>query len=278
MTFTERDLSPFVLADADGVYDVKNSVYLSENSMIDGAVYQGSVAKYRNIVLTLTDNKAYQSDRDRLNQLFKDKEPGTLYFREGDNPTRKIEYIVESMTSTGKQGKRDHQISLICPDPFFYDVDDQEEKMASWVSAFEFEKEFDAAGFEFGYQTDERLKTITNEYAEDNTGMTIIMTCSGAVVNPSVTRVESNEAIYVGSSAKPFEMQAGDVLTITTATGNKHVTLTRGGATSEVNQYLTEDSVFIQLMRGDNTIGYDADSGAANLSVEVQYRLKYARA
>ena len=108
--------------------------------------------------------------------------------------------------------------------------------------------------------------------------MTIIMTCTGAVTNPSVTRVESNETIYVGSNSKTFQLQAGDVLTITTATGDKHVQLKRDDVITEVNNYLTEDSVFIQLMRGDNTIGYDADSGINNLSVDIQYRLKYARA
>lgn len=277
MTFTTKGAAPFLLVGADGLYDVNNNVYLSENSMIDGAVYQGSVVKYRNIVLLLVDIGSYPEDRDQLNRLFKEREYGVLVFQEGDSPKRKIEYIVESMTSTGLNSKRSHSISLICPDPFFYDLSDTDEKMASWVSDFEFPFSSEPT-IEFGHQTDERIKVIRNDYAEDNIGMTIILTCSGAVTNPSVTRVESNETIRVGSSAKPFTMQAGDVLTITTAMGNKHVRLTRNGATSEVNHYLTEDSVFIQLMRGDNTIGYDAGSGVSNLSVDVRYRFKYVRA
>ena len=72
-------------------------------------------------------------------------------------------------------------------------------------------------------------------------------------------------------------MQTGDVVTITTATGNKHVTLTRNGVTTEINHYLTEDSVFIQLMRGENSIGYDASSGEDSLLVDLSYQLKYAR-
>lgn len=279
MTFTEKDVAPFILAAIDGIYEAKNNVYVSKNSMIDGAVYQGSTAEPRNIVLHLKDENHYQANRDMLNQLFKEREFGTLVFQEGDNPPRKIEYIVESMDSPGTYHSRMHQISLICPDPFFYDISDYDEKMASWVSDFVFPfASPSGVGFEFGHQTDERIKVIHNDYAEDDIGMTIIMTCTGAVTNPSVTRVESNETIYVGSDAKPFVLQSGDVLTITTATGNKHVKLTRANVTTEVNQYLTENSVFIQLMRGDNTIGYDAESGANNLSVDVRYRLKYARA
>ena len=73
-------------------------------------------------------------------------------------------------------------------------------------------------------------------------------------------------------------MTAGDVLTITTADNDKHVYLTHDGVTTEVNEYLTEDSVFIQLMRGDNDIGYSADAGEDNMVVEITYRLKYRSA
>ena len=73
----------------------------------------------------------------------------------------------------------------------------------------------------------------------------------------------------------PLFLQFGDSLVITTDQGNKHVWLVRDGETTEVNQYISEDSEFIHLMRGHNTIGYSADEGEQNLSVEISYRLKY---
>lgn len=278
LTFNEKDFSPFLLGGAEGIYDVINNVHVSENSMIDGATYQGSTAKFRNIVLRLKDKEDYPENRDMLNRLFKEKESGTLVFQEGDSAQRKIEYVVESLSSTAEWNKRIHEVSLICPDPFFYDIEGHSESMASWHDAFEFPFEPTSAGFEFGHRINERIKTITNDYAEDGMGMTITITCSGSVTNPSVTRIESNESLEIGHSGKPFTMIYGDVVTITTAAGNKHVTLTRDGVTTEINHYLTEDSVFIQLMRGQNSIGFAADSGENNVMVEVGYQFKYARA
>lgn len=278
MKFTERDMIPFILKSVDGIYDAINNVHVSENTMIDGAQYQGSTVKYRNIVITLKDDGNYPEDRNMLNQLFKDGEKGTLEFSEDGKNQRVIDYYVEYMKSTGKFDVRYHTISLICPDPFFYDPTDTSVYMASWVSNFEFEFEDEDDGFEFGYQSAERIQNIVNDYAENNIGMTIRISCSGPVINPSIIRVESDTHISVGSTAKPLETEVGDIITITTATGNKHVYLTRGGVTTEINEYLTEDSEFIQLMRGNNNIGYEADSGEEYMTVEISYRFKHARA
>ena len=280
LEFTETGFIPFLLAGIDGIYDAKNTVYVSENSMIDGAVYQGSVAKYRNIVLHLKDKSEgdYPKNRDALNRLFKEKSVGTLVFQEGDADPRKIEYYVESLESDENYMPRMHQVSLICPDPFFYDINASSEQMASWVGVFTFPFASPSTGFVFGYKDNSLIKKIQNDFAEDNIGITIIMSCLGGVTNPSITHIETNSSIHIGHSGKPFDMIAGDIVTITTATGNKHVTLTRNGVTSEINHYLTEDSVFMQLMRGSNSFGFGADSGANNLTITLEYTYKYARA
>lgn len=278
LEFDEKGFKPFLLAGIDGVYDTKNKVYVSENSMIDGAVYQGSVAEYRNIVLTLRDINNYPENRNALNRLFKEKSKGTLIFLEADASPRKIDYYVESLESDESHQARTHEVSLICPDPFFYDIDGSSEDMASWESAFVFPFSSLSTGFVFGYQSNERIKTIQNDIAEDNIGVVITLTCMGNVTNPSITHIETGDSITIGHEGKPFEIVTGDVVTITTATGDKHVTLTHDGQTSEVNHYLTEDSTFVQLMRGSNSFGFDADSGLNNLSINIRYKFKYARA
>ena len=278
LDFTERGFGPFLLTDAEGLYESKNTVYVSENSMIDGATYQGSVAKQRNIELTLTDTGNYPENRDALNRLFKEKAKGTLIFWEADASPRKIDYYVEKFNSSGEDPFREHEISLICPDPFFYDIDASTEEMASWVNVFTFPFTSPSTGFVFGYKDNSRIQTIQNDIAEDNIGITIIMSCLGSVTNPSITHIETNNSLHIGHEDKPFNMVVGDIVTITTATGNKHVTLKRNGVTSEINHYLTEDSVFIQLMRGSNSFGFGADSGVNNLTITLEYTYKYARA
>lgn len=277
IVFGERGFSPFLLVDCVGCYEVENNVTISENTMTDGGAYQGSVAKIRNIVLTVRDYLNNVYNRNLLSALFKSGEEGTLVFSEDPNE-RQINYYVESITSTGNYGSRTYTISLLCPDPFFYAMDDVTLLMAAWIANFEFIHEFIASGEELGYRSLEKLSKVENENAADNIGMDIVIYANGSVTNPSVTRVESDETITVGTINKPLVMASGDTVRITTSNNNKHVYLTHEGTTTEINQYLTEDSVFIQLMRGSNTIGYDADSGVDNMVVQITYRLKYAGA
>lgn len=277
VTFNEQTVNPFLLVDVTGVYEISNNVTISSNTMSEGGTYQGSVARVRNIVLTIKDKTNHAYNRNLLTALFKAGETGNMVFHESEN-TRQISYYVESVNSTGENNARTYTVSLLCPDPFFYAMNDITVYMAAWVPHFQFIHEFIATGEEFGYRSAERLQKIANQNAANNIGMTITITANGDVTNPSIIRVESNEAITVGTPTKPLNMVAGDKVTITTSDNDKHVYLTHENVTTEINEYLTEDSVFIQLMRGVNDIGYNAESGVDSMVVEISYRLKYPSA
>lgn len=275
--FTERGFSPFLLCSCDGIYTVANKVTMSDNTMTDGATYQGSVAQRRNIVLVLRDRGNHANNRNVLNQLFKAGDSGTLIYRDELNE-RTCSYYVESIDSDGIYDSRLYTVSLLCDDPYFYALDDITVLLAAWVKDFEFQHEFTAEKEEFGYRSSVLSQSIYNENATDYIGMEIVVSCSGEITTPTITHVEQNKHITVGTTAKPLNMVSGDVLTITTGTNNKHVYLTHDGTTTEINEYLTEDSEFIQLIRGENNIGYSAASGESNMTLAITYRMRYASA
>jgi len=278
MTFDTSGFTPFVLANVDGLYLSENNVTVSDNTMTDGGTYQGSVKKKRNIVLTLMDapNNVYnQRNRDALYILFAEASLGTLIYEE-NGVRRKIDYYVEKVYKT-KLDSRLITISLICADPFLYDVEGSTVQMANWEADFEFIHEFYDSE-EFGHRSLVRLINIVNDSATDNIGMTITLEASYDVRNPRITRVESDTYIQLGSEDYPFDMVNGDVVIITTSVNDKHAYLLRGVNKTEVNEYITEESKYIQLMRGDNHIGYTAAFGEEYLSVTIQYRMKYSGA
>lgn len=276
-TFGEGGFSPFLLAAADGLYSKLMNVNTSSTTGVDGSVYHSSSLKQRNIVLSLKDIGNYAENRDFLNMLFEEKTFGELLFRD-EGKERKIDYIVEKVTSDGDNAYRTHQVSLICPDPYFYDLYDHIFMMAAFVPAFSFAHAFAAVKEEFGYRQKEKIKVINNELSVDGTGMTIRITCNGSVKNPSITRVEDHAHISIGTAAKSLSLVAGDVVTVTTDSGNKKVMLTHDGVTSSINQYLSEDSSFLQLRRGSNSLGYDADEGVDSMVLTISYRNRYTSA
>lgn len=279
LTFGEEGFSPFFLATADGLYQSENNIYISENTMTDGGTYQGSVANVRNIVLYVMekpqgDDFVYnQSNRDLLYSLFRKGEEGTLVYTENGN-SRKIDYYSEGVKRENK-GSRLFTISLICPYPKFKDNIEHAVSMANWIDNFEFIHEFVEEGEEFTSRNSVRLVNIVNDVASNDIGLTIIINVTGNVRNPFITHVETEKSIAIGSSSKPFVMIRGDVLVITTGINNKHIRLTRGGITTEVNEYMTEDSEFIQLMYGNNNIAYDASEGEEFMAVDIKYSYEY---
>lgn len=279
ITFGEDKFAPFFLATADGLYQSKNTLFISDNTMTDGGTFQGAIAPKRNIVLYVMENPQSpdfiydQYNRDLLYSLFRKGELGTLVYTENEQ-SRKIDYYSEGVKRSNK-GSRLFSISLICPNPMFVDEQEHNVSMANWIDGFEFEHEFIEEGEEFAYRSNERLVNIVNDVAANNIGLTITITASGTVINPSITHVETEKTITVGSASKPFAMARGDVLVITTAVNNKHIKFTSGGVTTEVNEYMTEDSEFIQLMFGNNNIAYDADSGEEYMTVNIKYAYEY---
>lgn len=276
MTFDGSGFAPFILAHVDGMYGKKTNVTISQNTMIDGGTYQGSVATVRNIVLTLLDqpeNFDNQPNRDALYHLFNEGEEGTLTYEE-NGLTRFCHYYVESIT---RNVKKTHPItvSLLCPDPFFYDTEVQSHDMAEVIGEFEFLHDFVSGGEPISYRSVVNTLNIENLTAATNIGLTITIETTGSVTNPYVEKAETQERVQIGSSALPFTLSSPDKLIITTGTGDKHVYLEESGARSEVNGYLTEASRFIQLKEGSNTFGFGATSGASTMLVNISYRNKY---
>lgn len=276
--FGEERFSPFILAHVDGIYGFLNNVVITNNTMSDGGTYQGSTAKPRDIVLTVMGKpnvlfRNGQSDRDLLYSLFEKDTLGTFTYKE-NGVERTIRYRVEKVT-VGSAKKRLYMISLVCEDPYFYEKNSHAVNLSAVISAFEFEHEFVAAGEEISYISPQRIATIDNDNAVGGIGLTITVKTRGTVENPKLTLVETDESMELGSTAKPLVMSARDVLTITTGTNNKHVYLESDGVTTEVNEYMTEDSVFFQLQRGANNIGYSAEVGEENMDVSIEYRFKY---
>lgn len=269
-----EEFNQWILTEASGMFSFDNDVAVTDNTMTDGSTYLGTTTKKRNIVLTLRDKSNHKENRQSLYTIFKPKGIGTLIYTEGDEE-RTIDYYVESVNIDGANESAMATISLICPDPFFKDLYDIDIQMAGWQSEFEWIHEFIDGGEEFGTRIKSSLKEIDNDSAADYIGITATITVDGSVTNPSLLLVEQDQKLQIGTAANPMNLVAGDIITITTDTNKKNVYLTHNGVKTAINEYLSDDSQFMQLVHGSNTFKYDADSGADNMNVTISYRLHY---
>lgn len=282
----EYDFTPFFLLYCEGVTSIYNNVVTSENTMIDGSTYQGSTTKERFIEIGAQMCSDYRINRDLLYKVFKPKATGTFTHTE-DGEMRTIDYKVESIEIDDAGVVRDIVVSLRCPDPFFQSIEDTIVDLAVWEDGFEWEHEFHEEGEEFGTRTAELIKEIPNDSAAANIGITVLFTAVGPVSAPAIYHMESGDFIIINTF-----LNTGDMVMITTGANDKEVYFYEGGDTScfdederfenefkkygkEVNWILDEDSEFMQLGHGKNTLRYTAATGIDYLDVCIRYRFRF---
>lgn len=269
--FSYEDNATFFIVDLDAFHRFENNAVSSENTTTDGATYQGSTLKERYPVITASMDSNYQENRDILYKCFAPKSTGEIKYIEGSEE-RIIKWDdIDNLDIDPTGVIRNITISFKCTDPFFKDPYDTTVTMAGWEGGFEFDHEFPEDGEEFGSRKAEIIKEIDNDSAANNIGMEILMAATGNVTNPAIYHIEEDEFVKVLMSLK-----AGEAIRITTETNNKTVYyIDNTGKETEVNAVLDEESEFIQIVSGKNTLKYDAESGIEYLDVTITYKFRY---
>lgn len=262
---------PFFITSIDGLYNVKGDVSTVSSAYGIGESYAGTSVKKRNIVINgiIIDN--FVKRRETLYNIFPLDTEGTLYYYE-DNIERKIEYIVEDVDVSEKGVPRTFTISLICPYPYFKDIEESEASMSTWTPQFCFPmiSEQDK-GIEFATKNVTTMGIITND-TNIEFGVTIRFIANGKVVNPYLINVNTQEKIAVN-----IEMEAGDQIIITTHRGNKNVIYipTSTNEAENINYKMKYGSKFLQMHSGDNTLRAGAEDGEESLETKVSYSIEY---
>ncbi|QNK41821.1 phage tail domain-containing protein [Caproicibacter fermentans] len=257
---------PLRLADTSGFSAADYEVSTSKNSGQDGESYNGATAQKRNPIITAEIFRDYQAQREKLYSFFQPRTAGTVYYYDND-VGRKAEYYVEKVEVEESGTVRAATISLICPDPKFYDLEDQLTQLATWQGRITFPLRIHPP-----FVVAEKMNTLIGNVHNGSAvpmGLTVRFSASGEVVNPSLYDVNRHDLMQIGTADQPMTMHIGDVIIITTGDGNKRVRLISGGATTNINNMMAYPPRWLQAQQGDNLYRYNADQGIDSLNVSI---------
>jgi hypothetical protein len=259
---------PYFLEEYDGIHEKSSELYGVSSAFGIGELYIGRSINKRNITITGVFKDNFISRRQYLYNVFPDNDEGILYYYENDF-SAKIKCRVEKVDIIEAGPIRRFTISLMAFNPLFEEVEEHNVSLASWDGGIEFPLEIPEDGLEFGNKNDNVVATIDNP-TKIETGLKIIFTASGKVVNPTVKNVNTQELLTLD-----YELEIGDVITITTGLNNKNIILERDGVQANINNYLAYGTKFLQIKSGLNNFKILADSGIENLTTEIKYSLSY---
>lgn len=210
--------------------------------------------------------------RSQLLQVFNPKVKGWLQYEYGDIK-RKIRCQVENAPKFTKKftGYRyqNFLIDLICPNPYWQDLNKVKVGIAYWRGTLEFPLELTEAGVELGIREPSLIVNVDNP-GDVECGMTLEFKAISTVINPIIINVNTQEFIKLNRT-----MEAGEVITVTTHFGNKRVESKLNGITSNAFNYIDLESTFMQLEVGENLFRYDAEENINNLEVNIYYSPQY---
>ena len=127
----------YVVADVQGLTRPPTAINSSACAGIDGSFFNSARIEQRNIVIDLILRGDIEGNRQRLYRIFPAKTPCTVYFKNWNRDV-KIKGYVETLEGDIFAVREQMRISIICPKPFWQDMQIIYTEMATMINRFKF--------------------------------------------------------------------------------------------------------------------------------------------
>lgn len=275
--------SGIVIDNIEGMGPPDSIINSNEVATVDGGIFTSARMGQRNIVITLSPlfNPTIEDSRIRIYKYFPIKKKIHLDFLM-DRRHAECEGYVEGNTPTIFSDHETIQISIICPDPYFYELGKEEMAFAGTLPLFQFpfsNESLTEPLLEFG-EIHQDNRAILRYSGDVDTGIDItIHVMNETAEQITLWNVETRERIKIDTLKMKrltgITFSQGDDIEISTKIGYKYARLLHDGKYWNIISCINKDADWFQLTAGNNVFTFTADSGESNLMVTFYYRNAY---
>lgn len=283
LTLANPEPSGLYVKSVEGLGPGNATVSINEIASIDGGVFGSARKSSRNIVLTLGMMfcPLIEDARHKTYQFFPLKKPIRLIVTT-DYRTTYIDGYVESNEPDIFSEEETTQISILCPNPWFYDIGNSSLSFSGVQDAFE---------FPFSNESlTERLITfgeISNSSVVDlryqgdvDTGILMKLRFSDNLSSDlTIYNVGTNESmtLHLGKvqSITDAAISKKDEIEISTFSGSKYIYLIRDGQYHNLFGVLDPITSWFTLSGGSNFFAFDASGHNEAVSIQFTYKNMY---
>jgi hypothetical protein len=245
----------FALEEVGGLDPVKATVVTTKFAQIDGVQIQGSSRESRNVTMKVGLEPDYSAEtvqdlRDNLYDFLMPKELVELHFYDSGGRVVRANGEVESFVAPLFVKDPTADISIICSDPDFV--------------------ELEAVGFTGGTVSD-TTETLVSYKGTSPTGIELVLNVDRTISGFTIYNRLPGNVLQTMDIAIP--LVSGDTYTINTVPGSKGATLVHGGITSQPLYSVSPQADWAFFKKGDNYLRVHA-SGAA-VPFDVSYYNRY---
>lgn len=259
----------FLFSKIEGLNPPAGTISTSSYAGMDGSYLNNAFIEKRNVVIPF-EMRGFDVEK-RRHELYKIVKPSRyikIYYST-KNISVYAEGIVETCEIENFETLTKGQISIICPDIYWYSTTSQMAYYSQITGGFTFPfpTENNPQPFTLGKYNTQNIMEIVND--GDETGFTLEIEAIADASSPTLCNADTDEYLQITG-----DLQAGDIITVTTKTGNKTVTLNRGGVRSNIINRLVSGSTWLTLREGKNRF-YLRGTGLNNLKVIIVHTNAY---
>lgn len=261
----------YAVVGVQGLTPPPTTINTSTGGGIDGSFYNSSYLQQRNLVIDIILNGDIEGNRQQLYRIFPRKTQCTVYFK-NRNRNVKINGYVEALGGDLFVQREAMQISIICPRPYWEDMQTIYTELSNILRMFEFP--FSIAktpGVPFSEYLDYPTCTIFNS-GDVPCGCVISANIKDdGITNLKIYNITTQQ--FFGFSG--FTFNAGDQITITTISGQLGVTLNRSGTITNLLNYVAVGSMWLKLAVGENNFTFTCSGNADAVEITFTTALLY---
>lgn len=262
--------SPFTITEIEGLNPPESTINTSEIALMDGALFNSAKVNMRTINVAFAIEYQAAKNRIEVYRVLKAKHPIRLYYK-SDYRNVFIDGYISSIDITMFEMKQVVTCSILCPSPFFKDAQEMINELSSVISAFHFPFASPAEPELLFSFIDPVANVVIANSGDVETGLIIEIYAIAAVSNPKIYNYMTGE--FIGLN---FTLEAGDLITIDTRSGEKTITLLRDGEITNIFNSLMKNSIWLQLESNGSVFTYDVGTGEpANLAITIKHYTLY---
>ena len=257
----------YMFSKIKGLNPPTGTVSTSSYAGMNGSYLNNAFIEKRNVVI-LFEMRGFDVEL-RRHELYRVVKPSRYIKIYYSTKTISVyaEGIVETCEVENFEKMTNGQISILCPDIYWYSTETQIAEYSRVRGAFHFVCPDNDDPFPIGVYNTQDIMTINN--SGDEVGFTLEIS-GGPAKNPTIYNALTDEYMQISG-----DIQKGDVITTTTKTGNKTVLLKREGVVTNIINRLVSGSTWLNLKAGENKFYVRASEGLSSLKVRLIHRNAY---
>lgn len=257
-----HNTSRYAVVGIDGLTRPPTNINTAVAGGIDGSFFNSSRVERRNLVISIILRGDIEANRQALYSIFPLKTKCTIYF-ENRNRNVKIEGFVETLEADLFTIQERVQVSIICPRPFWEDMNTIIDEISTTVKLFEFPFSItEPIPFAEIYDIPH---VFLNNIGDVETGFVIVTELEKNIDTLTISSLTTGDSFTV-----TYSMLAGDTFILSTIQGGLNVRIERSGVNIPLLNYIGADSKWIKLKAGLNDLTYSCGTSDADFPLNIR--------